>query len=104
MEEINKKICNLCGIKPQIVQDYELNDIELYPDFYEPKNFIKLMELPFTKDLTVGWYIQTPQDGTFLTWGDRNTFLNRLINVLRYTELRRVNLMRKAIRNAKWEY
>lgn len=33
-----KQICEICGIKPEIIQDYELNDIEVYPDFENNNN------------------------------------------------------------------
>lgn len=43
-KSLSRKICEVCGIKPKVIQDYELNDIEVYPDF-ENKNFIKLFKL-----------------------------------------------------------
>ena len=60
---LSKKICELCGIKPKVVYDYENNEILIYPDFYCTENFVKLMEIkPFNsksesdkvvKDLTI---------------------------------------------------
>lgn len=45
MNRASVEICKLCKIKPKVIQDYELNDIELYPDFLEPENFFKLMKI-----------------------------------------------------------
>ena len=101
--DINKNICNQCGIKPEIIQDYEMNDIEIYPDFFNPKNFVKLIELHFTKELTVGDYLQSYNGDLVKRWHDRKTFLKLLNDVLYYTnEFQRVRLMKKAIKNTKW--
>lgn len=43
-KSLSIRICEACGIKPRVIQDYELNDIEVYPDF-ENKNFVKLFKL-----------------------------------------------------------
>lgn len=45
MTNLSKELCKVCGIKPEIITDYELNEIEVYPNFYQPENFVKLMEL-----------------------------------------------------------
>ena len=102
-EEISKKICNQCGIEPQIIQDYEMNDIEIYPDFGEPNNFVKLIELHFTKDLTIGDYLQSYEGDLIKRWHNRETFLKLLNGALNYTsEFVRIRLIKKAIKNAKW--
>ena len=102
-EAINQNICNQCGIKPQIIQDYEMNDIELYPNFLESNNFVKLMELHFTKELTIGDYLQSYDGYLVKRWHDRKTFLKLLNDVLYYTSKSpRVRLMKKAIKNTKW--
>lgn len=46
----SKKICDLCKIKPKVVQDSDLNDIEVYPDFKNNTNKIKLIELLIKND------------------------------------------------------
>lgn len=45
MTNLSKELCEICGVKPQIVEDYELNEYKIYPDFEQPENFLKLMEL-----------------------------------------------------------
>lgn len=50
MINLSQQLCNVCGVKPEIIQDYELNDIEIYPDFEDNNNnFIKLFELSLPK-------------------------------------------------------
>lgn len=49
-KSLSEQICEVCGIEPEIIQDYELNDIEIYPDFEDNNNnFIKLFELSLPK-------------------------------------------------------
>ena len=36
-KNLSKLICKECNINPQIITDHELNEIEVYPDFNEPK-------------------------------------------------------------------
>lgn len=43
-KNLSKLICKECNINPQIITDHELNEIEVYPDFNEPKNYKKLIE------------------------------------------------------------
>lgn len=102
MKKISKNICLHCGIKPKIIQDYEMNDIEIYLDFSEPKNFVKLIELHFTKELTIGDYLQSYNGDLIARWHDRRTFLKLLNDALYYTECKRVQLIRKTIKNSSW--
>lgn len=45
-KSLSEQICEVCGIKPEIIEDYDNNQYELYPDFENNNdNFIKLMEL-----------------------------------------------------------
>lgn len=45
-KSLSRKICELCKIKPKMIQDYELNDIVIYPDFENNNNnFVKLFNL-----------------------------------------------------------
>ena len=47
---LSEKICELCKVKPKIIQDYELNDIVIYPDFKNNNNnFVKLIEIIHNK-------------------------------------------------------
>lgn len=46
MTNLSKELCEICGIEPRIIQDYELNDIKIYPDFENNNNiFVKLFKL-----------------------------------------------------------
>lgn len=47
-KSLSEQICEVCGIKPTIIEDYDSNEYEIYPDFENNNdNFIKLMELDF---------------------------------------------------------
>ena len=43
-KNLSQKICEVCGIEPEIIEDYDSNEYEIYPDF-ENKNFAKLFKL-----------------------------------------------------------
>ena len=45
MTNLSKELCEVCGINPEIIEDYDSNEYEIYPDFEQPENFVKLMEL-----------------------------------------------------------
>lgn len=45
MTNLSKELCKVCGINPEIIEDYDSNEYEIYPDFEQPENFVKLMEL-----------------------------------------------------------
>lgn len=41
---LSKLICQECDIKPEIITDYELNEVEVYPDFNQPESYKKLID------------------------------------------------------------
>lgn len=104
----SKKICELCGIKPRVIQDYELNDIELYPNFLEPENFFKLMKIKISQ----GFY----QGMTFLHYANCrpnricetfNDYLKILIDALKgqgRMNLTEVQSVINKIKRSKWKY
>lgn len=47
MTNLSKELCEICGIKPKIIEDYNSNEYEIYPDFEQPQNFKKLFNLNF---------------------------------------------------------
>ena len=46
MTNLSKELCEICGIEPEIIEDYDSNEYEIYPDFEQPENFVKLYGLP----------------------------------------------------------
>lgn len=51
---LSKQLCEICEIKPKVIQDYELNDIEVYPDFENNNNnFMKLIQLLHKEDFVI---------------------------------------------------
>lgn len=45
MTNLSKELCEICGIEPKIIEDYNSNEYNIYPNFEQPENFVKLMEL-----------------------------------------------------------
>ena len=107
-DKLNKELCNLCNIQPKVIQDYEMNDIIIYPDFFNPNNFVKLMELKVVVKLSIGNLT------TFLgeelvgdinkVFYDRKSFLESLISKLKDTKGPLMDKFRERIKHAKWEY
>ena len=71
MTNLSKELCEICGIKPQIVQDYELNEYKIYPDFEQPENYKKLQEIFINNDhsitLSKDWCAISNGDTDFVT-------------------------------------
>lgn len=45
MTNLSKELCEICGIEPKIIEDYDSNEYEIYPDFEQPTNFVKLLKI-----------------------------------------------------------
>ena len=43
--ELSRQLCEICGIEPEIIEDYDSNEYEIYPDFEQAENFVKLLEI-----------------------------------------------------------
>lgn len=50
MTNLSQQLCEICGIKPQIIEDYDSNEYELYPDFEKDNNKLKLIDLLIEND------------------------------------------------------
>ena len=64
-KNLSQKICEVCGIKPEIIEDYDSNEYEIYPDFENNNNnFVKLLELKILTGCTLwGFYRGKRQQG-----------------------------------------
>ena len=49
-KSLSQQICEECGIKPEIIEDYDSNEYELYPDFENNNNKLKLIDLLIEND------------------------------------------------------
>lgn len=45
MTNLSKELCEICGIEPKIIEDYDSNEYEIYPDFEQSTNFVKLLKI-----------------------------------------------------------
>lgn len=45
MTNLSKELCEICGIEPEIIEDYDSNEYEIYPDFEQAENFVKLLKI-----------------------------------------------------------
>lgn len=96
---ISKQICDKCGLNPKLIQDYELNDIEIYIDFENNHNFVKLLELPIKGRESLG-YILWHRDYNYY---DVQTFLKSVLEYLQEPKNDYVEEIKQAIKKAKWE-
>lgn len=42
-KSLSEQLCEICGIGPEIIEDYDGNEFEIYPDFTQLENFVKLL-------------------------------------------------------------
>lgn len=123
----SEELAKLLGIKPQIDDkmvctamsfqkiksckqcEYQCKH-KIYPDFTEPSNFVKLIELKISDKSTVGRYLQG--SGTYGVpfsnqWYDRESFLNILIEYLSRTDecfSRNRNKIINKAQKTEWSY
>lgn len=104
-KELSKQICEICGINPETYIDFELNEFEVYPDFTEPENFVKLLELKILNGCSL-WAFLSLKDAFV---DKRTTFLNLLCSILsgevkKILDENTINSIKQAIREAEWKY
>lgn len=103
MINLSQQLCNVCGIKPEIIQDYELNDIEIYPDFENNNNnFVKLLNLDFSPRFkSLLHYITS----IFCSTNSTKDLLVQILHELKFnSQSDTVKQIKQAIRQADWEY
>lgn len=98
-KELSKKICEICGIEPKLNVSKSYLDKEnikdRYPDFGEPENFVKFLELKITPKTTIWGFIS--QGAVEIS--NREDFLKE-VYILAYD----YENFRNAIREAEWKY
>lgn len=114
---LSEQICEVCGIKPEIIQDYELNDIEIYPDFENNNNnFVKLLEI-VSKKASVSFCHNGTYYGCSIHYFFKDIFeavegtlQHNFLNTLLVQDLRNpckpklLEQIKQAIRQTVWEY
>lgn len=96
MTNLSKELCEICGIEPEIIEDYDSNEYEIYPDFEQPENFVKLLKI--ANDVLGGVHFATAY-----TKNKPHIFEEQaLIHYLPIAKLN--NSFQRAIREAEWMY
>lgn len=101
---LSEQICETCGIEPKIIQDYELNDIELYPDFENNNNnFVKLLELKILTGCTLWGFLSLK--GVYMSKKETvlKTIYLILSNKIKFLDDKSREQIKQAIRQADWE-
>ena len=95
---LSEQICELCGIKPEIIEDYDSNEYEIYPDFENNNNnFGKLIHILHKNDFVIsneGY----PSKENFVT-----CLLSDLLNAIDCEDCGWILKLKQAIRQADWE-
>lgn len=128
MTNLSKQLCEICGIKPM----YRLEGINVlynednydefcemrlnkglliptgtkavFPDFTQPENFVKLIELRFTtKRGDIFTVVEALQNGRCFTFADRKSFLDQLLDYI-FTCENFGEYIKQAIREMEWVY
>lgn len=91
MNNLSEELCEICGIKPKTIA------FEIYPDFKEPENFVKLFELNFSDNsVTVGGAVCFCNRRHL---NNRDDFLESVMQLAKYN-----NDIKQAIREMEWVY
>lgn len=69
-KNLSKELCEICGIEAKIIEDDDWNEYEIFPDFTQPENFVKLEEIMLAElakqRLTVVKYVHYYSDNTLM--------------------------------------
>lgn len=116
MTNLSKELCEICGIKPKIIEDYDSNEYEIYPDFEWAENFVKLLEI-VSKKSSVLFCRNGTYYGCSIHYFVTNVFEaiegtipHNFLNTLLKQHLRNpckpklLEQLKQAIRNEEWIY
>lgn len=101
-KDLSRELCEICGIEAKIIEDYNGNEYEIFPDFTQPENFVMLFNLkvntnPFGN--TLAYFITS--DYRII---DTEGFLILLFKILKSEEECKVNKIKQAIKSEEWKY
>lgn len=103
-KSLSEQICEVCGIKPEIIEDYDSNQYEIYPDFENNNNnFVKLLELRILTGCTLWGFLSLkgvymPQKETVL-----KIIYLILSNKIKFLDDNSREQIKQAIKNEQWE-
>lgn len=101
-KDLSRELCEICGIKPKTIEDYNLNEYKIYPDFENPENFVKLLEIIHDRMSIVG-LLMYEIDEDSLTRRFLKLVIKFLSDELGYVETK-IDTVKQAIRETEWVY
>lgn len=118
MTNLSKQLCEICGIEPEIIEDYDSNEYEIYPDFSQSGNLVKLLNLPTETIIKNGQTIPAKNIWWIVNMDAKNCealapyyFEDLLIHLIVILENKYkihndefVNSIKQAIRETEWVY
>ena len=117
-KDLSHELCEICGIKAKIIEDYNGNEYEIFPDFTQPENFVKLLNTNtdyITKNTqkilckSIWWYINSDAKrfGQIAPY-EIGTFLITLILILKNKDnlynQSEIDKIKQAIKSEAWKY
>lgn len=116
MTNLSKELCEICGIEPEIIEDYDSNEYEIYPDFTQAANFVKLLEI-VSKKSSVSFCHNGTYFGCSIHYfiadifeADIGTIPHNFLNTLLKQHLRNpckpklLEQLKETIRETEWVY
>ena len=96
MTNLSKELCEICGIEPKIIEDYDSNEYEIYPDFSQSENLVKLLKI--ANDV-----LGSVHFATAYTKNKPGIFEEQVL--LHYLPIAKLNEgFKRAIRAEEWKY
>lgn len=96
MTNLSKELCEICEIEPEIIEDYDSNEYEIYPDFTQAENFVKLFKI--ANDV-----LGSVHFATAYTKNKPGIFEEQVL--LHYLPIAKLNEgFKRAIRAEEWKY
>lgn len=127
-KNLSRELCEICGIKPMyrlkginaLYNEYNYDEFcemrlnkglliptgtkAVFPDFTQPENFVKLLELRFTtKRGDIFTVAEALQNGRCFTFADRKSFLEQLLDYI-FTCENFGEYIKQAIKSEVWKY
>ena len=110
MTNLSKELCEICGIEPKWIK-YEtettdgcinLGSKKVYPDFEQPENFVKLLEIIHAR-MSIEGLLMCGLDSDSFVRGFSKLIIKFLNGELGYIETK-INAVKQAIRAEEWKY
>lgn len=96
MTNLSKELCEICGIEPEIIEDYDSNEYKIYPDFSQSENLVKLLKI--ANDV-----LGSVHFATAYTKNKPGIFEEQVL--LHYLPIAKLNEgFKRAIRAEEWKY